>query len=67
MHSQIQTRACTNKGSFYSIADTGFKIKKAGAGACTTSDHYTKKESKSPKSDSSLLLATFGPFAWPND
>ena len=30
MHSQIQTRVCTNKGSFYSIADTGFKIQKQG-------------------------------------
>ena len=33
MHSQIQTKVCTNKESFYSIADiadTGFKIKKQG-------------------------------------
>ena len=52
MHSQIQTRVCTNKGSFYSIADTGFKIKKQGP---VPAQHPTIAQKRNQKARSPTL------------
>ena len=66
MHSQIQTEVCTNKESFYSIADiadTGFKIKSRGR--CLHNIQPLHKKGIK-KLNSSFLLAAFRPFTRPS-
>ena len=50
MHSQIQTRVCANKGSFYSIADKGFKIKKEQGPVPAQHPTITQKRSQKARS-----------------